>query len=258
MSARALVLALVAALLVACASTAPAPRAAATPVVVAERVTPPEGASPRPLPVCDVMGEIHQGVKLWHAELWHPHDRALALWSEPARSCGIPNVVHMCLEVISALCGPPFLNVMDRWEWATQTDYANRYELEHYDAAYYKAAWQTLLDSVRGVVHPACVFDPSARAGSNPRFAECPMPTDLRRPFLNFVGTQIETDAIKAVPAGLYAFVSALAAYDTTTLGRMVQLKLLMGAFEAEPVDLSRVDRAQCTEKALFPRQLND
>jgi hypothetical protein len=240
--------ALAALVLVGCAAAAPRVEVPALAPALVQ-------ATPRaPLPVCDVIGGF-PNKDLSPPRVYSPDERVKFFFSEPLRDCGIPQTITLSLDILGQTCGPPFHSVNVKWK--TAIDDRDYFDIDHWTPEVYRRGWETLLDVVRDIVDPACIYDAAARADQNPRFAQCPMPAELTRAFSSLPDTPMETSGFGHVPAGLYAFVSALAAYDTTAAGRMLQLKLLYGAGEARPVDPHHRPKPEaCTPEGFYPDAL--
>jgi hypothetical protein len=240
----------IASVLVGCAAP-PAPRTAA---IAAPTSAPAPSSTPVPA-TCDVMAPFpgpNQSSD-FAPQIYHPSERLGFLFSEPLHlSCGIPHSFRIALEIVGQTCMTPFQNVHKKWDMVMGRDH---FETTHYTAERYAKGWSMLLDVVKDIVDPRCIAEADAAADSNPTFTSCPMPAEFKQSFRYLADTEMESNGIGSTPAGLYAFVSALAARDSSAMGRMVQLKLLYASGEAQPVshDHRKARPGECTPEGFYP-----
>lgn len=153
------------------------------------------------------------------------------LLSKPIRSKWSDSL-YEGVEIIGGSCSGPLHDVHDKM-YDLMGMSSKQHPVNHPTSAsltYFPA----MLESIKKIVDPACIFDADRCADENPNFAQCPMPAELVR--------TMPSGAIGRTHAGLYAFVSAYAAIDSSLYGRLMQLKLLYADYDN--VEMSCAARA--------------
>src|SRR5262249_33895698 len=133
--------------LAACAETVP-PRAASAPLTVAH-------GDVYSSKTCNVTGPFRE--KGHHVDSASPE----YLLHEPIRECGRPRNLHAGLEIIGNTCEAPFADVHVRALEAAGMDPTQSMSWNGalYDKKFFHNYFGALLDTVKDIVDPACVFD---------------------------------------------------------------------------------------------------